>query len=81
MSSLKALLTDFAWPDVELERAILAQHGIEHSGPFFKVISDQRALRYAEYEKGELLFNEASAKKAETVSADGNRDVMTFDSD
>ena len=60
---------------------LLAIHQIEHGGPFRRIISDQRALRYAEYERGELLFNEASQKKAQAVSADGNRDVMTFDSD
>lgn len=59
----------------------LARHGLKHDGPFQKVISDQRALRYAEYEKGELLFNEAQAQKAEAITADGNRDVMTFDAD
>lgn len=48
---------------------------------FKKIISDQRALRYQEYEKDELLFNEAQQEKAEQVAADGNRDVMTFDSD
>ena len=29
MSSLKALITDYAWPDLEVERAILGQAGIE----------------------------------------------------
>ena len=67
--------------DREKVAAILARHGLKHDGPFRKVISDQRALRYAEYEKGELLFNEAQEQKAESVTADGNRDVMTFDAD
>ncbi|MAE61794.1 MAG: GXGXG motif-containing protein [Planctomycetaceae bacterium] len=48
---------------------------------FKKIISDQRALKYQEYEKNELLFNEAQEQKAQSVAADGNRDVMTFDSD
>lgn len=60
---------------------LLAQHGLSYDGPLKKIISDQRALRYAEYEKGELLFAEAQAEKAEAVVDDGNRDVMTFDSD
>ena len=63
-----------------LEEA-LTRHGMSLAGAFRRVISDQRALRYAEYEKGELLFNEAQAKKAEEVTADGNRDVMPFDAD
>jgi glutamate synthase domain-containing protein 3 len=67
--------------DEELIAQVLARHGLTHAGPFRKIISDQRALRYAEYEKGELLFNEAQEKKADAVSADGNRDVMAFDSD
>lgn len=59
----------------------LQRHGLSHAGPFRRMISDQRALRYAEYEKGELLFNEAQSQKAEEVAADGNRDVMPFDAD
>ena len=62
-------------------RSILAGHDLAHAGPFVKIISDQRALRYAEYEKGELLFNRAQEEKAQTAAADGNRDVMAFDSD
>ena len=50
-------------------------------GQFKKIISDQRALRYQEYESGELLFDEAQEQKTEAVTADGNRDVMTFDAD
>ena len=46
-----------------------------------KIISDQRALRYAEYESGELLFGQASEEKTAAVAADGNRDTMSFDSD
>ena len=61
--------------------AALARHGLSHPGVFRRIISDQRALRYAEYEKGELLFNEAQTQKAKTVAADGNRDVMPFDAD
>lgn len=67
--------------DVEKVAQLLAQHNLKHDRPFRKIISDQRALRYAEYEKGELLFDAAQSKKAEAVAADGNRDVMTFDSD
>ena len=67
--------------DLEKVEKLLRQHGLTHDGSFQKIISDQRALRYDEYEKGELLFNEAQEIKAETVAADGNRDVMTFDSD
>lgn len=67
--------------DAQKVAEILARHGLKHGGPFQKVISDQRALRYAEYEKGELLFDQARQQKADTVTADGNRDVMTFDAD
>ena len=70
--------------DAEKISNLLEQHEIEPTirpDQFKKVISDQRALRYHEYEKGELLFNESQKKKAQTVAADGNRDVMTFDSD
>jgi len=57
------------------------RHGLKFDGRFKRIISDQRALRYQEYEKGELLFAEAQEQKAEAVVADGNRDVMSFDSD
>lgn len=70
--------------DVEKVMRLLDQNDIARPvppGAFKKVISDQRALRYQEYEKGELLFAEAQQAKAETVAADGNRDVMSFDSD
>ena len=76
-----AVETELRPGDRERVAELLAHHGVEYSGSFKKIISDQRALRYAEYEKGELLFNEASKKKAEAVSADGNRDVMSFDAD
>jgi glutamate synthase domain-containing protein 3 len=76
-----AVAVDAQDGDAQKVAQILARHGLEHDGPFQKVISDQRALRYAEYEKGELLFDEAREQKAETVTADGNRDVMTFDAD
>ncbi|MAE67416.1 MAG: hypothetical protein CMJ18_24410, partial [Phycisphaeraceae bacterium] len=58
--------------------------GVEPPVPpaqFTKIISDQRALRYQEYESGELLFGETRDQKTEAVTSDGNRDVMTFDSD
>ena len=42
---------------------ILAEHGLEHDGPFAKIVSDQRALRYREYEKGELLFEKTGDRK------------------
>lgn len=67
--------------DMDKVQRIFAKHGLSHEGPFKKIISDQRALRYAEYEKGELLFAEAQQQKANAVADDGNRDVMTFDSD
>ena len=67
--------------DLKKIEQILSQHGLNHRGPFQKIISDQRALRYAEYEKGELLFNSAQQQKAQAVVKDGNRDVMNFDSD
>ena len=70
--------------DSQKIKTLLQIHGIEPPVPpddFKKVISDQRALRYQEYEKGELLFNNAQEQKARAVTADGNRDVMTFDSD
>ncbi len=67
--------------DTDKVAQLLAKHGIEHSGTFRKIISDQRALRYQEYESGELLFNSAAEEKAATVAADGNRDTMSFDSD
>jgi len=76
-----AVETEMRQGDRERVDGLLARHGIEHSGSFRKVISDQRALRYEEYEKGELLFNEASEKKAQAVAEDGNRDVMNFDAD
>jgi glutamate synthase domain-containing protein 3 len=60
---------------------LLAQHGLTYDKPLRKIISDQRALRYQEYEKGELLFAEAQQQKAQAVSEDGNRDVMSFESD
>ena len=76
-----AVVTDLRDGDLEKVEQILGQHGLKHDGPFQKIISDQRALRYEEYEKGELLFNDAQEKKADAVTADGNRDVMTFESD
>jgi len=76
-----AVAADLRDGDLEKVEQLLGQHGLTHDGAFQKVISDQRALRYQEYERGELLFNEAQGQKAEAVAADGNRDVMTFDSD
>ena len=76
-----AVDADLLSGDREKVAGLLARHEINHSGPLRKIISDQRALRYVEYEKGELLFNDAQDKKAEAVTADGNRDVMTFDAD
>jgi len=76
-----AVETDIQAKDIDKVAAILAKHGLTHAGGFKKIISDQRALRYAEYEKGELLFNQAQEAKAVAVAGDGNRDVMTFDSD
>lgn len=76
-----AVLVDLRPDDPEKIAALLARHGLTHDGPFQKVVSDQRALRYAEYEKGELLFAEARAQKAEAARTDGNRDVMDFDAD
>ena len=76
-----AVEIDFLDSDAETIAQTLARQGIEHDGPFRKITSDQRALRYAEYEKGELLFAEAQEAKAEQVAADGNRNVMSFDSD
>ena len=79
-----AVSADLRGDDAQELARILQRHGVEPPvapEAFKKVISDQRALRYQEYEKGELLFNKAQEKKAEAVAADGNRDVMTFDSD
>lgn len=67
--------------DAEKVAGILAQHDLEHSGPLRKIISDQRALRYQEYESGELLFGKATEEKTAAAAADGNRDTMSFDSD
>lgn len=76
-----AVETEYRHSDRDKVRDILTRHDLNHDGPFRKIISDQRALRYAEYEKGELLFNTARLDKANTAASDGNRDVMTFDSD
>ncbi len=70
--------------DAERLAALLDGVGVEPPVPpaqFTKIISDQRALRYQEYESGELLFGETRDQKTEAVTSDGNRDVMTFDSD
>lgn len=67
--------------DEQKVETILAQHDLRHTGSWTKIISDQRALRYGDYEKGELLFEQAQQQKAQAVAIDGNRDVMTFDSD
>ena len=79
-----AVLSDLRDGDATEIADLLDRHQIQPPLPpdrFKKVISDQRARRYQEYESGELLFNEAQQRKAEAVTADGNRDVMTFDSD
>jgi len=76
-----AVETDFLKDDAGNISRILGEYDIEHSGSFRKIVSDQRALRYQEYEKGELLFDESQEQKALEVAADGNRDVMSFDSD
>jgi glutamate synthase domain-containing protein 3 len=73
--------TEFSEADRTKVNEILGSHGLSHAGPFRKIISDQRALRYTGYEKGELLFDKAREQKAELVAADGNRDAMEFDSD
>ncbi|REK29378.1 MAG: tributyrin esterase [Planctomycetota bacterium] len=67
--------------DLDKVRELLARHGLEPPQNLRKIISDQRALRYAEYESGELLFEQASEEKAAAAAADGNRDTMNFDSD
>ena len=76
-----AVETDLRENDAETVAKILARHGLEHAGPWRKIISDQRALRYTEYEKGELLFEQAREQKTQSSVEDGNRDVMTFDAD
>jgi glutamate synthase domain-containing protein 3 len=79
-----AVQTDLRDGDAEKIADILGQHRVDSPiapGQFKKFISDQRALRYQEYESGELLFDEAQEQKTEAVTADGNRDVMTFDAD
>jgi glutamate synthase domain-containing protein 3 len=79
-----AVQTDLRDGDAENIADILEQHRVDSPiapGQFKKFISDQRALRYQEYESGELLFDEAQEQKTEAVTADGNRDVMTFDAD
>jgi glutamate synthase domain-containing protein 3 len=79
-----AVQTDLQPHDGEQLDQLLDRLGVKPpkpTGQFTKIISDQRALRYKEYEKGELLFDDAQEKKAQVVAADGNRDVMTFDSD
>ena len=58
----KALVTSLKQLDdsrdelLEKVEQLLRQHGLTHDGSFQKIISDQRALRYDEYEKGELLL-------------------------
>ena len=84
--TIKSLGADAVQAEVSAEDEhkvgeLLRLHGLEPAGPFQKIISDQRALRYAEYEKGELLFDQAREEKAQAIAADGNRDVMAFDSD
>lgn len=76
-----AVVTELRDDDRQRVDAILASHGLKHDGALQKIISDQRALRYAEYEKGELLFSDAQQQKADAAAADGNRDVMSFDAD
>ena len=76
-----AVRTELRDGDEQKVGEILARHGRGHTGSWTKIISDQRALRYGDYEKGELLFEQAQQRKAQAVAADGNRDVMTFDSD
>lgn len=79
-----AVSADLREGDAQKVAELLEQHSIESPvapDAFKKVISDQRALRYQEYERGELLFNQAQETKAAAVAADGNRDVMTFDAD
>ena len=79
-----AVQADLRDGDAERLTELLDRHDVRSpTAPenFKKVISDQRALRYQSYEKDELLFNEARRQKAERATGDGNRDVMTFDSD
>ena len=79
-----AAQADILPEDIETIGQLLDRHELKSPVPieqFKKIVSDQRALRFQEYEKGELLFEKAQAEKAEAVSADGNRDVMAFDSD
>lgn len=76
-----AVQVDLRDGDEQKVEQALEQHGLHHTGGWTKIISDQRALRYGDYEKGELLFEKAQQQKAEAVAADGNRDVMSFDSD
>ena len=79
-----AVQADLRDGDAERLAELLERHDIQSPtapADFKKVISDQRALRYQSYEKDELLFNEARQRKAEQATGDGNRDVMTFDSD
>ncbi|MFV2069647.1 MAG: hypothetical protein ACC645_21995 [Pirellulales bacterium] len=79
-----ATQADLEPKNIETIELLLDQHELRPPVPvrqFKKIISDQRALRYQEYEKGELLFEKAQEEKAEAGVADGNRDVMTFDSD
>lgn len=76
-----AVITEMRGEDDERLARILEQHEVTYSGGFQKIISDQRALRYAEYESGELLFGAGAEKKAQDAVVDGNRDVMNFDAD
>ncbi len=76
-----AVAVDMTVDDSQKVAAILAKHGLKQYGPFQKVISDQRALRYAEYEKGELLFNSVRKRNGRSAIAENNRDVTTFDVD
>lgn len=67
--------------DAPRVRAILASHEMTFEGTLRKVISDQRALRYATYEDSEQAFEKARQAKAAVAAADGHRDVMSFDAD